>query len=41
MVRSSYLNDFIKQLENVAEKHLMIWHAHESLKENVLKSAYF
>ncbi|HPF59037.1 MAG TPA: glycosyltransferase [Candidatus Competibacteraceae bacterium] len=41
MVRSSYLQDFRKQLESVAEKHLVTWHAHKSLKKSVFKSASF
>jgi glycosyltransferase involved in cell wall biosynthesis len=41
MVRSSYLQDFRKQLENVAEKHLAIWDAHESLKKIVGKNSRF
>jgi glycosyltransferase involved in cell wall biosynthesis len=41
MVRSSYLQDFRKQLEIVAKKHLAVWDAHESLKKIVLKNAHF
>jgi len=41
MVRSSYLQDFRKQMESVVEKHLAVWNGHESLKKSIFKNALF
>jgi hypothetical protein len=41
IVRSSYLQDFRKQLESVANKHFMLWDAPESLKKKNYKIAVF
>ncbi len=41
IARSSYLQDFKKQLEDVLQKHFSVWNAPASMKERVYKTAIF